>query len=73
MVCPLTSNLRRAGLRGHVFIPAHVSGLDRDSVVLVSQVWTVDAGELGSRVGGLGADELTRVLEGIALWLGLPR
>lgn len=43
---PLTSNVARAVVPGHVMIPAHSSGLPKDSVAVASQVVAVDKSEV---------------------------
>jgi mRNA interferase MazF len=70
-VCvPLTGNLRLANVLGHVVVPSTVSGLPRDSVALVTQVTTVDQGELLDRVGVLPIPTLNLILTGIEIVLG---
>lgn len=71
MVCPLTSNLDRARFRSHVLLPAVSAGLDRDSVVLASQIMTVDRTRLGTLTGRLPDVEIGRVLASVALSLGI--
>ncbi|OMH24732.1 mRNA interferase MazF2 [Tersicoccus phoenicis] len=46
VVLPITSNTALARHPGHVFVPALVSGLPKDSVVNVSQPMTVDRSDL---------------------------
>ncbi|MFW6600064.1 type II toxin-antitoxin system PemK/MazF family toxin [Propionibacteriaceae bacterium Y2011] len=46
VVLPITSNTAVARHPGNVFIPAHASGLPKDSVVNVSQPMTVDRADL---------------------------
>lgn len=46
VVAPMTSSLRRAQVPGHAFIPASVSGLPKDGVVVASHVMLVDKDEL---------------------------
>lgn len=69
IVCLLTSNLQRARYPGHVAIPARESGLERDSVAVPTQLYTLDAGQLRSRAGQIGRARLGAVMEGIALVL----
>src|SRR5262249_8160345 len=54
VVCvTLTSNARYASFPGNVSLPAKATGLDRDSVALVTQVVTLDRSQLSARVGRL--------------------
>ena len=67
----ITSNLRLAGAPGNVALPAGSAGLDRDSVVNVSQVVTLDKDDLTKRAGSLDDREMGAVDEGLRLALGL--
>lgn len=69
VVCLLTSNPQRARFAGHVAIPALKSGLERDSVAVPTQLYSLDTGQLRSRSGRISRSRLTTVMEGIALVL----
>jgi mRNA interferase MazF len=70
-VVVLTSTMRRAALPGNLAVPADLSGLDRDSVVNVTQVATVDRGALEERAGQLPAWTMTQVDDGLRRALAL--
>lgn len=72
-VATITSNTALAERPGNVLLPAGTGGLDRDSVVNVSQVLTIDrALHLDEQVAGeLPMPLLERVDAGLALVLGL--
>ena len=71
VVCvPLTSNLQWATAPGNVPLAASVTGLPKDSVANVSQLVTLDRGELSERVGKLARSKLDLVLSGIDVVLG---
>jgi mRNA interferase MazF len=53
IVVIITSNTRLADAPGNVLLPSNVSGLPRDSVINVSQIFTVDKGFLAERIGSL--------------------
>ncbi|MGE5595562.1 MAG: type II toxin-antitoxin system PemK/MazF family toxin [Hyphomicrobiales bacterium] len=72
MVCPLTSQLRRARIPGNVRVRPDEAGLPEESVVLVSQVMTVNKQDLHQFVGRLPRARLAEVLSGIILSLGVP-
>jgi mRNA interferase MazF len=55
IVVSLTSSTWLAAHPGNVFVPAAASGLDRDSVANVTQLSTVDEGDLGPTVATLPA------------------
>jgi mRNA interferase MazF len=67
LVCVVTSNLQRAATPGNVLVTASESGLERDSVVLVSQVQTMDRAQLAEYVGALPVRRVREVLDGIGL------
>ena len=67
----ITSNLQRAAAPGNVSLPEAASGLDRESVVNVSQIVTVDKSFLNEKAGRLPAAKLRQVEEGVRLVLGL--
>ncbi len=70
-VVALTSNMRRAAQPGNVAIPSDVSGLDRASVANVTQVATVDIGDLAERVGALPAWVVEQIDDGLRRVLAL--
>lgn len=67
----ITSNLRLADAPGNVALPGRVSGLDRDSVINVSQFATVNKSDLSDAVGTVDAVTMRMVDEGLALILDL--
>ena len=71
MVAPITSNLLRAKAVGNVLLKPAVSGLKRDSVVLVCQLLTVDKGLLTEAVARLPRRVMTLVDDGLRLVLDL--
>jgi mRNA interferase MazF len=69
LVCPLTSNLKRANAPGNILLDKKESNLPKESVVNVSQVFTVDKAQLDEYVGTLTPKRMTEVLNGIKLVL----
>ena len=67
----LTSNIRLLDAPGNVLVPAQGSGLPKDSVANVSQVITVDRGDLREAAGRLDPATLRRVDAGLRLALNL--
>ena len=65
VVCALTSNLRRARVPGNVLLDKGEAGLPERSVVVVSQLFTVDKGDLLEKIGTLSAEHVEQVFEGI--------
>ncbi len=69
VVCPLTSNLMRANAPGNVLLDTGEGNLPKQSVVVVSQIITVDKTELGEYIGRLSRTRVRQILEGIDLVL----
>ncbi len=65
VVCALTANLRRAEAPGNVLLHSREAGLPRQSVVNVTQIYTVDKQELKDRIGSLVAPRVLEILAGI--------
>ena len=65
IVCALTSNLHRANEPGNVLLDEGEGSLPARSVVVVSQVSSVDRARLGERVGTLSASRVDQVLDGL--------
>ena len=68
----ITSNLRLADAPGNVELVAEESGLDRDSVVNVSQIVTIDKSALSDRAGQVEPATMRRIEAGLSLALDLP-
>jgi len=67
LVCPLTSNLKRAAAPGNVLLDKKEGNLPKQSVVNVSQVFTVDKSQLSDYIGTLSSRRVRQILEGIKL------
>lgn len=70
-VVALTGNVRLVDAPGNVLIPAHASGLPRDSVANVTQVLTVNRDVLTERVRGLSPSLVKQVAVGLRFALDL--
>jgi mRNA interferase MazF len=69
VVCALTSNLRRAEAPGNVLLQLGEANLPKQSVVNVSQIFTVDKRQLEDKIGSLSPARAGEILEGIRLVL----
>ena len=67
IVCALTSNVRRAQAPGNVLLEKGEANLPKESVVLVSQIFTVDKSQLGELIGTLSERRVKQIIEGISL------
>lgn len=69
VVCVLTSNLTRAKAPGNVLLEEGEANLPKQSVVNVSQIFTVDKRSLGEKIGTLSRRRVRQILEGVRLVL----
>jgi mRNA interferase MazF len=67
VVCALTSNLKRAAAPGNVLLDPGEANLPKQSVVVISQIFTVDKTQLGDYIGSLSGKRIRQILEGIRL------
>lgn len=66
IVCALTSNLNKASEPGNVLLDAGEGGLPQQSVVVVSQISSVDKTRLGERIGSLSATRVDQIVAGLS-------
>jgi mRNA interferase MazF len=64
-VCALTTNLKRAKDPGNVLLGEGEASLPKQSVIVASQVYTVNTTQLGDFIGSLSAQSTNQVLAGI--------
>ncbi len=69
VVCALTSNLKRAAAPGNVLLDVGEANLPKQSVVNISQVFTVDKSQLGEKIGLLSTRRVRQILDGVQLLL----
>jgi len=69
VVCALTSNLKRAVAPGNVLLDPGEASPPKQSVVNVSQIFTVDKSQLGEKIGALSTGRVREILDGIHLLL----
>jgi len=67
IVCSITSNLQRANIPGNILLEPGEADLPKQSVVVVSQVFTVDKAQLREYVGTLTKKRVRQVLDGLKL------
>jgi mRNA interferase MazF len=65
VVCALTTNLKRAKAPGNVLLEAGEANLPRQTIVVVSQVSTVDKAQLGEYIGSLNEQRINQILAGM--------
>jgi mRNA interferase MazF len=67
VVCALTSNLKRAAAPGNVLLDKGEANLPKQSVVNISQLFTVDKRDLVEKIGTLSPRRVRQILAGILL------
>jgi mRNA interferase MazF len=65
IVCALTSNLQRSSEPGNVLLDEGEGNLPEQSVVVVSQISSVDKARLGERIGSLSEARVDQILAGL--------
>lgn len=69
VVCALTSKLERASAPGNVLLDEGEADLPKRSVVNVTQIFTVDKGDLVDKLGALSPSRVEEILAGLDLLL----
>lgn len=72
VVCSLTTNLERAKSPGNVLLEKGEADLPKQSVVNITQIFTVNKQDLMGKIGSLSRKRMAQVLDGIGL-LVMPR
>lgn len=67
----VTSKLDKARLPTHIELPATEYGLQKDSVILLEQIRTLDKRRLKERIGELPISLMRRVNDGLKISLGV--
>lgn len=73
IVAAITSKINKAKLPTHVELTAQEANLERDSVILLEQIRTIDKERLRDRLAHLGLEHMERVDEALKISLGLVR
>lgn len=67
VLCALTSNLVRSTAPGNVLLNKEEANLPKRSVVNITQVLTIDKGELQHKIGSLSKKRIREIIDGINL------
>ena len=67
IVCGLTSNLKRAVIPGNVLLESGEANLPKQSVAIVSQIFTVDKTQLREYIGTLSKKRVRQIVDGLRL------
>ena len=71
IIAPFTTKIRRALLPSHVFVPAGVGGVNKDSVALCEQIRVIDKRRIIKVVGHLDGSYLEDIARALRAILGL--
>ncbi|KAA3611014.1 MAG: type II toxin-antitoxin system PemK/MazF family toxin [Calditrichaeota bacterium] len=67
VVATITSNLKRANAPGNILLNKGEANLSRDSVINISQIFTVNKNDLIEKIGRISNKRINQVLEGLSL------
>jgi len=67
VVCALTSNLKRAKSPGNVMLDVGEANLTKQSVVNITQIFTIDKMQMDEYIGSVSKTRLDQILDGIRL------
>ncbi|GIO10700.1 mRNA interferase [Cohnella xylanilytica] len=71
IVAAITAQIQKAKLPTHVEIEAKTHGLDRDSVVLLEQIRTIDKQRLTDKITHLEEEMMRKVDDALLISVGL--
>jgi mRNA interferase MazF len=71
IIAAITAQIQKAKLPTHVEIDAKSYGFDRDSVILLEQIRTIDKQRLTDKITHLDDEMMSRVNEALNISLGL--
>lgn len=71
IVAAITAQIQKAKLPTHVEIDAETYGFERDSVILLEQIRTIDKQRLTDKITNLGEDLMIKVNDAVQISLGL--
>jgi mRNA interferase MazF len=71
IVAAITSQINKAKLPTHVEISSEEYGLNKDSVVLLEQIRTLDKKRLKEKIGHMKDEDMTKVDEALLISIGL--
>ncbi|GAX89200.1 type II toxin-antitoxin system PemK/MazF family toxin [Effusibacillus lacus] len=71
IVAAITAQIQKAKLPTHVEIKAETTGLERDSVILLEQIRTIDKQRLTDKITHLDDELMSKVNDALMISLGL--
>ena len=71
IIAAITSQINKAKLPTHIEISANEYGLNKDSVILLEQIRTIDKKRIREKIGCLDSNVMLKVDNGLQISLGL--
>ncbi len=71
IIAAITSQISKAKLPTHIEIKSKNSGLEKDSVILLEQIRTIDKSRLKEKITSLNEDAMKKVGHAVEISLGL--
>ncbi len=71
IVAAITSQIQKAKLPTHIEVEAETYGLEKDSVILLEQIRTIDKQRLNEKVAHIDEHKMIRINEALQISLGL--
>lgn len=71
IIAAITSQISKAKLPTHVEVKAATSGLEKDSVILLEQIRTIDKSRLLEKVTALNHEVMDKVRKAVEISLGI--
>jgi len=71
IIAAITSQISKAKLPTHVEVTRSSSGLEKDSVILLEQIRTIDKSRLKEKITSLNDELMEKVAQAIEISLGL--
>lgn len=71
IVSAITSSMSKAKLPTHISLCANAGLLNKDSVILLEQIRTIDKQRLREKIGHVDIDTMNKVNEGLSISFGM--
>ncbi len=67
VVCGLTTNMKRAFEHGNILLEVGEANLPKRSIIVVSQISTVEKSQMGEYIGTLSRERIEQIFSGMKL------
>lgn len=73
IIAAITAKTRKTNLPTHVYVDSSRDGLEKDSIVLLEQLRTIDKSRLSDYIGQLNAEEISNLDNALAVSVGINK